>query len=97
MTEDIQDSIGGCSPYDKLLVTCSLSIVKPFGGKKYTQIVVRASPQGREKVTYFRTPVNESHKCCIVAGRESGFRCVDSACLLHLQPAPPPIVIGAIT
>lgn len=67
--------------------------------KKHTHIVVRASPQGREKVTYFRTPVNETHKCCIVAGRESGFRCVDSACLLHLQPAPPPspVVTGAIT
>lgn len=69
MTEDIQDSIGGCSPYDKLLVTCSLSIVKSFGGEK-PHIVVRASPQGLEKVTYFRTPVNETHTCCILPGRK---------------------------
>lgn len=60
MAEDIQDSIGGCSPYDELLVTCSL-IVKSFGGKE-THTAVRACPQGLEKGIYFRTPVTETHK-----------------------------------
>lgn len=68
MAEDIQDPIGGCSPYDKLLVACSLGVVKSFGGKE-THIAVRASPQGLEKVIYFGTPVNETHKV-LHLGRE---------------------------
>jgi hypothetical protein len=86
VAEDIQDSIGGCSPYDELLVTCSL-VVKSFEGKE-THTAVRAGPQALGKVIYFRTPVMELTKCYIVAGREKGFRPVNSAYLLY-SPASP--------
>lgn len=48
MAEDIEDSVGGRSPYDKLLVTRSLCVVKSFGGKE-TGTAVRANPQGLER------------------------------------------------
>lgn len=48
MAEDIEDSVGGRSPYDKLLVTHSLHVVKSFGGKE-THIAVRTSPQRLER------------------------------------------------
>lgn len=56
MAEDIEDSVGGRSPYDELLVTRSLRVVKSFGGKE-TGIAVRASPQGLERSLILGLPL----------------------------------------
>lgn len=58
VAEDIEDSVGGRSPNDKLLVTRPLHVVKSFGGKE-TGIAVRASPQGLEKSLILGLPLKK--------------------------------------